>query len=274
MGRHSYNADMQALYINAGRALTEQDFLDALERIGVQKGDTIFVHSDTKAFGKIATNDKATLLRALIGALEKSVGVEGTVVMPTFSYSFCKNEEYDKRTTRSTVGALTDFFRSEAGVLRSSHPLFSVAAWGKHADEFMQTSKDSFGEGTAFDTLRRLGGTIVLLGTDFQACTFLHHLEQMHNVPYRSLKTFEGTIVEDASKHRDAYTFFVRPLDGTIENDFNVIEPRLRDSGLLHETVVGNGRIMSVSAKQLYDAGMQMLDHNPYFFVAGPAARA
>lgn len=259
---------MQALYTHDGRAITQQDFTDALRKAGIARGDAIFVHSDVKVFGKIALRNKTVLMRSLAEVLEKSVGEEGTVVMPTFSYSFCKGETYDRAQTRSTVGALTDFFRTEPGVERSIHPMFSVAAWGAHRASFMETSRDSFGAGTAFETLRRLRGTIVLFGTDFQACTFLHHIEQMHAVPYRFMKTFEGTIVDGAASYRDAYTYFVRPLDGTIENDFNVIEPHLREKGLLREASVGNGVIRAVSAEQLYKEGMRLLDRDPHFFVA------
>ncbi len=259
---------MQALYTHDGRAITEQDFANALRKAGVARGDTIFVHSDIKVFGKIALSGKTALLQSLTDVLEKSVGGEGTVVMPTFSYSFCKGEAYDKAHTRSTVGALTDFFRTEPGVERSVHPMFSVAAWGARRGSFLETSKDSFGAGTVFETLRRLGGTIVLFGTDFQACTFLHHIEQMHAVPYRFMKTFEGMIVDGAASYHDAYTYFVRPLDGTIENDFNVIEPHLREKGFLREARVGRGTILAVSAEQLYEEGMRLLDEDPHFFVA------
>lgn len=31
--------------------------------------------------------------------------------MPTFTYSFCKNEIYDKLNSKSTVGVLTEYFR-------------------------------------------------------------------------------------------------------------------------------------------------------------------
>lgn len=262
---------MTALYKNGDDTVAEEGFLDALRRVGIREGDIVFVHSDIRVFGKVVSNDKTTLLRSLVGVLQKSVGSHGTLVMPTFSYSFCKNEAYDVRLTHSTVGALTDFFRSEEGVRRSLNPLFSVAAWGKHADEFMQTPKDSFGKGTAFDTLRRLGGKILFFGTDLRACTFLHHVEQMHAVPYRFMKTFEGSVIDGDKTYHDTCTYFVRPLDGTIENDFAVIEPQLRTAGLLQETVVGSGRLMSVGAKELYDEAMQMLDRDPYCFVSNTA---
>ena len=259
---------MQALYTHEDHAITAGDFLDALRKTGIENGDTIFVHSDIKVFGKITIGDKAELMRALVSVLEECVGPEGTVVMPAFSYSFCKGEVFDTASSRSTVGALTDFFRTEPGVGRSIHPIFSVGAWGAHRKDFMRTTKDSFGEGTVFDTLRQKDGKIVLFGTDFQACTFLHYIEQMHEVPYRFMKTFEGTIVDGSASYRDAYTYFVRPLDGTIENDFTVIEAPLRRRGLLREARVGNGVIFAVGADDLYDEGMRILDREPYFFVA------
>ena len=264
---------MNELYINEGRAITEMDFINALQSVGIKKGDTIFVHSDIRVFGKIVIANKKTFLRSLVNALQDSIGNEGTVVMPTFSYSFCKNKEYDKLETHSTVGVLTDFFRTEEGVRRSSHPIFSVAARGKNADDFMRISKDSFGKGTVFETLRRLNGKIVFLGADFSACTFIHHIEQMHGVAYRFIKVFEGLVVDGKSKYRDSYTFFVRPLDGTAENDFSVIEQHLKSSGLLSDVAVGRGHIMSVSAKQLYNMGMKMLDTDPHCFIKDSAVR-
>ena len=264
--------DMSSLYTYDGGVLTQEDFTDALRSVGVMLGDTIFVHSDVRVFGKIAEPDKTKLLRPLVEALEASVGPGGTVVMPAFSYSFCKGEPYDPDTTRSTVGVLTDFFRTESGVERSLHPMFSVSAWGKGREAFMHTSKDSFGAGTAFDTLRQADGTIVLLGTDFQACTFLHHVEQMCGVPYRFMKTFEGVVIDGATTSHESYTYFVRPLDGTIVNDFNAIEPYLREKALLREVSVGSGRILAISARRLYDEASRLLVQDPYFFVTQPKA--
>jgi len=257
---------MQILYRHNGVDVTDKDLLHTLRQVGIQDGDTIFVHSDIKMFGKIALTDKTMLLHSLVETLKRSVGTDGTVVMPTFTFSFCKNEPFDVNHTRSTVGSLTDFFRTESGVRRSVHPIFSVAAWGAHADEFMRISKDSFGDGTAFETLRRLGGKLVLLGTQFDTCSFLHHLEQIHQVPYRYFKTFDGTIIDGELQYHDAYTFFVRNLDGSGENDFQVVEPLLRSKGLLHEALLGGGRIMSVSAQPLYAVGMRLLDTDPLGF--------
>jgi aminoglycoside 3-N-acetyltransferase len=254
------------LYMHKGEGVAEADFGHSFVELGVKKGDTLFVHSDIKPFGKIATS-KTQLLRSIVEVLEESVGPEGAIVMPTFSYSFCKGEIFDRDATPSTVGVLGDFFRKEPGVTRSVHPLFSVAAWGKDMEEYLRTSKDSFGAGTVFETLHRKNGKILLLGTDFQSCTFLHYTEQIAQVPYRYLKTFSGTIVDADASYKDAYTYFVRPIDGTIDNDFRVIEPVLRERGVLCEATVGGGKLMLVSANELFDVSQDVLKADPYFFV-------
>lgn len=259
----------ESLYTFEGKKIVKDDFLDALDKIGVKKGDTLFVHSDTRVFGKLALASKELFLRALVEVLEESVGKEGTVIMPTFSYSFCNEQTFDKRETPSTVGVLTDFFRKEVGVERSLHPLFSVAVWGKKQKEYLRTSKDSFGEGTVFETLHTDNGKILLFGTDFQACTFLHYVEQALNVPYRYMKDFRGTIVDGSKSYEDEYSYFVRPLDGTIENDFRVIEPLLRDEKILKEATVGGGKLLLVSAKELFEVAKHAIQKDPYFFVQG-----
>lgn len=43
------------------------------------------------------------------------IGKNGTLIMPVFSYSFCKNEIYDKLYSKGKVGVLNEFFRLSGG---------------------------------------------------------------------------------------------------------------------------------------------------------------
>ncbi len=86
---------MGALYISERGDVSGEDMLRGLQAIGVKEGDVIFVHSDMSAFGKIAAEGSAQLLGNLVETLRRAVGETGTLVMPTFSYSFCKNEPFD-----------------------------------------------------------------------------------------------------------------------------------------------------------------------------------
>jgi len=258
---------MSHLYTYRGRKIHAVEFVKALRAIGVESGDVIFVHSDIKVFGKPNLVEPNYFLSSFVGALKKSVGSQGTVILPTFTYAFCKKGIYDRRKSLSEVGSLTEFFRSQPGVVRSLHPISSVAVWGKYAKDILQIGKDSFGRESVFGKMHTLNAKIILLGTTLQACTFLHYVEQMHRVPYRFMKTFHGTIVDDGHIYEDSYTHFVRPLEGGIENDMMKIDPYLREKGFLRETRVGSGSILLVTAKDLFEVGMQVLDADSYFLL-------
>ncbi|RJQ34482.1 aminoglycoside N(3)-acetyltransferase [Candidatus Parcubacteria bacterium] len=267
-GRSLFNKNMTLLYTCDEEDLTDSDLLRALREVGVAEGDMLFIHSDIAVFGKLATPNKDTFLSALIETFKESVGEDGTVTFPAFSFSWGKGEAFDVQKSRSTVGSLSEFFRQQPGVKRSLQPMHSIAAWGKRTNEVLTISKDTFGKGSVFDNLRKLNAKIVMFGVDFEYCTFLIHVEQMHKVPYRFLKTFTGSIIEGNETRKDWCTYFARPLEQEVDNEMQKIEPHLRASHALHEKTFGNGTIKVVRAADLYDIAMRLLDEDPYFLLA------
>ncbi len=95
--------------------------------------------------------------------------------MPTFTYSFCKNEVYDKLNSKCTVGILNEFFRKQEGVKRTNDPIFSFAVKGAKEDLFLyKEQKSCFDEGCIYNILKNNNGKIVLLGTQLLDHTFTH----------------------------------------------------------------------------------------------------
>lgn len=87
-----------------------QDLKAALVKIGITKGDNIFIHSNIGFFGRmegVLTADE--MCEKYITALKEAVGSTGTIVFPTFSYSFCHGEKYNPLTTKSDCGMLADY---------------------------------------------------------------------------------------------------------------------------------------------------------------------
>jgi aminoglycoside 3-N-acetyltransferase len=250
------------LYTHNGNPVTDQDFTKALRAIGVVAGDTLFIHSDLTVFGKPEIADPDQFLSSLVQVFFDAVGPEGTVVMPAFTYTFGPETPYDRQHSKSTVGSLTEFFRLQPGVVRSLHPMMSIAAKGPRASQLVAVGKDSFGEGSVFEHLRELDATFVLFGVGIWACTFLHHIEQMHGVPYRYSKSFSGTVIDGENRYEDTCTHYVRPLDGTVENDFSRMDSVVRSGGILREARVGAGTIAAIHAQPLYAAGMAYLDRD------------
>lgn len=71
-----------------------------LEKLEIQEGDTICVHTELFKFGT-ALLPKKQHLSVYIEAMLDVIGKNGTLIMPVFSYSFCKNEVYNKLYSKS-----------------------------------------------------------------------------------------------------------------------------------------------------------------------------
>ncbi len=258
---------LHPLYEYGDRFIHEADFLEALQKAGVKCGEVLMVHSDISVFGKLALFDRNGLCQALVNALKNSIGEQGTLIMPTFTYSFCRGEVFDPDTSPSTVGVLTEYFRRQPGSLRTRHPIFSAAVQGKHQADLQNIGRDAFGHDSIFGKLHALKGRLVFFGTSMQACTYIHYVEQCHGIPYRFMKTFSGTIREKDREYPSEATYFVRYLDRNVNLDLQRFESYLLQQGLMQEVCVGHGRILTAEADVIYQAGCQLLDEDIYYFL-------
>jgi len=254
------------LYESGDKKIYYSDFVNALRQAGIKEGDVVFVHSDISAFGKLLLFDRKLLLQTLTDSIKEVVGEDGTIIMPTFTYSFDKNEAYDTENTKSTVGNLTEFFRKQEGVNRTMHPNHSVAVWGRHKKELMEISKDTFGQGSVFEKFHKLGGKLVFFGTSFhEACTFIHYIEQMYEVPYRYMKSYKGRIIKDGREYEDEFSFYYKY--SFFYTDMLSLEKHLKENELLKEVKAGEGSISVIESDSLLKEGLKLLDKDIYFFL-------
>lgn len=259
---------MKTFFKYDGADVTDEDFLKGLRQIGIREGNTIYVSSDITVFGKSVGLIAEELLQGLVEVLEKSVGNSGTVVMPTYTYSFCKKERYSIQDSPSMVGVLTEFFRKQKDVVRTKHPIFSTAIWGRGKNELSDVGTDSFDKDSIFAKLVAVNGTFVAFGASMQSSfTFLHHIEQAHGVAYRKIKKFSGTIVDGSKAYSSVATYFVRPLEGDFFGHLARLEANVKEKGLVRETKVGNGLIFAIDLKGAFNEGMRMLDSDPFSFL-------
>jgi aminoglycoside 3-N-acetyltransferase len=184
------------------------DILQSLRLIGIENGDTLYVASSLASFAFIENSVEMTLQ-----ALYEAVGIEGTIVMPSFSFSFCDHGKFDRERTPSRVGILSEAFRQTPSVLRTfSPPYHTVCVWGSRAKYISSIeSTTSFGIDSVFQYLYEINAKVLLIGCSFNdGVAHLHWLEERHKVEYRYRKKFAGLIIiNDIEK---PYTFhrFVR----------------------------------------------------------------
>src|SRR5512140_1736521 len=78
----------------------------ALRSGGIGPGDTVLVHLDVAALGDAEGAPTAATRNALVReALFDAVGPQGTILVPTYSFSFCRQQDFDPDTTPSVCGA-------------------------------------------------------------------------------------------------------------------------------------------------------------------------
>lgn len=243
------------------------DFVKKLKASGLENGDTVFVHSDIAVFGKLAEKNREVLLQSLVDAIKECTGKSGTIIMPVFTYSFCRSEVFDVENSKSTVGILTEYFRKLPEVKRTVQPIFSCAVYGEKQDYYMDIGKDSFGKGSLFEKLHKDNGKILFFGADFHACTYIHYVEQSFGVPYRYMKTFNGIIKNAEQKYEDEVSFYVRDLDINPILDVSRFQKYLLENQFMEMTNIGYGTVLLVKASDLYDQGMKLLKDDIKYFV-------
>ena len=102
---------------------TKLEVQNILKQLGVASGDILMLHSSTYSLGQIEGG-----LSGLLNAIIDYVGEDGGLIVPTFSYSFRRNEVFDVKNTVASndMGAFSEFVRNSHLSFRSADPLFSI----------------------------------------------------------------------------------------------------------------------------------------------------
>ena len=174
---------------------TRESLAHDLREIGIMPGMTVIVHSSLRSLGWVS-GGPVVVVQALLDA----VTPEGTIVMPTQTGGYSnpaswQNPPVPKEwwpiihqtmpafdplvTPTEYMGKIVEVFRTWPGVLRSSHPIVSFAAWGKHAEYIIKKHSLDYGLGESSPLARiyDLDGWVLMLGTGYATNTSLHLAE-------------------------------------------------------------------------------------------------
>jgi aminoglycoside 3-N-acetyltransferase len=233
----------------------------AFSELGVKLGDALLVHSSYKSLGPVDGGP-----RAVIDALVDAIGPQGTLIMPTFNFGFCRGESFDVRSTPSNMGALTEIARMMEGAVRVDHPIYSFAVIGARAVEARAIAEpSSYGRGSMFGKLRDWDGNIMVIGLTYNdSMTFFHHVEEMVGVDYRYMKSFTGTVTDahDTSQTRTV-TMNVRDIDNGIVTAVNPMGELLANMGIIRTRQIGAAKVRLMRAREVFDATREAMRLQP-----------
>ena len=241
--------------------LKSHEVSQILIRMGIKKGDNIFLHVDAFVCAFLHGINFDDKINTLITGFTDLIGDEGTLVLPTFSYSATKNKVFDPVKTKSEVGVITDYFRIKDKVLRSNNPIFSVSATGKLSNEFKDSSiTDCFGEGTCFDLIYKNNFWILTLGCSFDRITFIHFVEQYNNVSYRYFKNFKSKIYNDSKLNSSQIRYFVRDLNRDSDVSLDKLKESLISKELLKIDSINRASILAVRSEDFFNTANEMIN--------------
>lgn len=247
---------------------SETELASALHAVGIGKGDCLFIHAGLRNLGKFVSRQGSAGPEALLEAFIDVVGMEGTLVVPTFNFGFCQGQPFDRQNTPGDrMGALSESLRRHPSALRSQHPFQPVAAIGAAAAEIAEAQgRSAFSQGSAFDVMLKRNCKILFLGVDFVE-TFVHVAEERANVPYRFWKTFTGDVIDRGISERVSVDFFARNLElvpePRIDND--KLGRDLRDCKIIASSPLSAGRIAVCDARDLVDHLTEKLRDDPSY---------
>ena len=183
----------------------------------IQKGDIVYVVSDILQLS-LASREAGVRfdINRFLDSILSKVGEEGTVLIPTFHWGFCKGETFDIKKTVSKTGALGNAALKRADFKRTKHPIYSFMVWGKEKELLTQIdNKEAFGEDSIFGYLHRNKAKGFVIGLPIlSGLTFVHYVEQCVGVPYRYSKNFTaGYIDENGVESVKTYSMYVRDLE-------------------------------------------------------------
>ncbi|MEO8358173.1 MAG: AAC(3) family N-acetyltransferase [Chloroflexota bacterium] len=242
--------------------LTFEKLVEGFRNLGVEDGDTLLVHSSYKSFGELDGGPQT-----VIRALEAALGVQGTLIMPTFNFDFNKGVPWDVRTTPSRMGVLTELVRKDPRAKRVFHPFYSFAILGKHAGMLGSLRyKSAYERNSLFGELRDLNGKIMVIGLSYtNSMTFFHHIEQMEGVDYRFLKQFTGEVTDENGRtYTDTFEMLVRDIDKGIITEVDPMGELMEKAGVIKSAMIGEADVKLMTANEVYEFTAREMKRDPH----------
>jgi aminoglycoside 3-N-acetyltransferase len=256
-----------------GTRITTSSLLSLLENVKAHDAGVLYMHTGL-TFGLPNPRLSRTDLLGYLYEVVVSLGVP-TIIVPTFTFSFCNNDSYSVQESRSRMGALNEYIRKLPNAVRSEDPLMSAVLIGRDHSLVQNISKHSIGVDSTFDKVHQCGPMVkfLFLGTTVSECfTYTHYVEERLAVPYRYDREFTGIITNGDRTWEDTYTLFVR-YRGVVPTSSGLLEHELINRGFLRQVKCGASTISCLDEPDGYETIEKHLIKNVHCYLDAVSIR-
>jgi aminopeptidase-like protein/aminoglycoside N3'-acetyltransferase len=241
------------------------DLVGGLRQIGLTSGDTVFFQVSHRNLGSMDCGpSEEEVFELLYSAMQEVIGIEGTMLLPAFSFSFLRNEEFDLDATSSVQGEWSssleflEYFRKLPGVVRSSDPNYSVAGLGPQTTTLLtQLPNTSFGEDCLYERLAKSGAKICGIGVGLADTPFLHYVEESLEAPFRYKKLFTGIIERNGKRIKQGWVSSIPIQDAESLSNANRLEKVVRSDNQCCVADVAMGEIVAIDCSRFCELIIQ-----------------
>lgn len=265
--------------LNEAFRYSRNDIVSALKSLGLLPGDIVFFSTSLGMLGiadGISTCDGLNQL--FYDCIKEVLGVDGTILVPTYSYTFGKSRAsdlalFDPKTTRSEIGQFPEYFRKQPEVRRSLDPMVSVSGIGPACEDLMaELPQTSYGAGCIFDRLTNTKAKCCNIGLGPNWTPFLHYADWLAKVPFRYDKLFVGNIMVDDKPRKMNWVYSVRILSEPSWADGHRLGKMAEERGIWKWAPLGRGRIYVADYREYFDFALESQKRDPWLTAVGPAA--
>jgi aminoglycoside 3-N-acetyltransferase len=197
--------------------------------------------------------------------------------MPTHTYFYPSTDGkiacFDPIKSGSVVGAISDYFWRQPGVIRSLHPTHSLACEGSLATSLCRDhewSETPCGAGTPYEQLVRIGSAVLMFGVTLDSYTLFHTAEDAAEVSYLYMR--KKTVIAYRGPLGIRWHMLSYRHDMTVPRRFAEMENWLQERDLLVRRKLGMGELLYIpDAARLHDALVIELKNDPWLLVQSGA---
>lgn len=247
------------------QGITTAKLVDDLRAIGLERGDLVYVHSSMKRVGWIQEG-----IDGLLTAFLEVLGAEGTLAVPTHTYTGSKSERgYNPAITASKVGQFTECVLRDPRAYRSGHPTHSSAAIGAKAKELTENHNlhDPFAYDSPLHRAYRMGAKVLLIGVTHNSNTAIHLAEAMSGVGYTSIPLTEGDTAALIEDEHGAAVKVEQTEFPACSSNFKLMEALYRYHGIGGFGYIGNAFTHILDMKPMIDYTVGLINEKPDFLL-------
>ena len=226
------------------------------------------MHIDALGIYKLGKNVKDSI--EIFEKIIKKDFIEknSTVLIPSFTYSYCKNQIFDMLNSQGKVGLVNEAVRSKNKTGRTSDPIFSHVCLGKNINDNFYSVGDieCFGSNSLYNYMFDNNCFISFLAAPFNTMTEIHYIEKILDVNYRFDKTFIGNTIDvKGNVHKTKVKYFCRDLTLNRSTDLSSLEEDLKKEKLIKSYYFKGLNLKGVFFKDLFEFVEKKIKNDYYY---------